>query len=115
MTHLLANQCVAAATLVLDLHDLPADQVVAGTPRVGSVELGTIGDGSVGVWEHSPGVSTDVEADEFFIVLSGAGGVAFDNGTPPLALKAGTVGRLAAGTATTWTVTETLRKIYVLL
>lgn len=115
MTHLLANQCVAAATLVLDSHDLPAERVVAGAPRVGGVELGTIGAGSIGVWEHSPGTSTDVEADEFFIVLSGSATVAFDDGTPSLQLKAGTVGQLAAGTATTWTVTETLRKIYVLL
>jgi uncharacterized cupin superfamily protein len=115
MTLLLANHCVAAASLALEYDDIPADQVVAGAPRVGSAALGAIGDGSIGVWEHSPGTSTDVEADEFFIVLSGAGSVAFADGTPPLALKAGTVGRLAAGTATTWTVTDTLRKIYVLL
>jgi uncharacterized cupin superfamily protein len=89
--------------------------------RVGSVELGTIGDGSIGVWEHSPGTSIDVEADEFFIVLSGAATVAFDDATPSLQLKAGTLGQPAAGTGTgtgtgtTCTVTETLRKIHVLL
>jgi uncharacterized cupin superfamily protein len=115
MIRLLANHCVAATSLALEYGDIPAVRVVAGTPRVGSAELGAIGDGSIGVWEHSPGTSTDVEADEFFIVLSGAGSVTFDDGTPPLALKAGTVGQFAAGTATTWTVTETLRKVYVLL
>jgi len=115
MTLLLANQCVAAAAVPLEYTDLPAAQVVAGAPRVGSAELGTLGDHRIGVWEHSPGTSTDVEADEFFVVLSGAATVAFDDGTPSLQLSAGTVGRLAAGTATTWAVAETLRKIYILL
>ncbi len=115
MTHLLANHAVAAATVVLDHDDVPPAQVVAGAPRVGSAELGMLGDNRIGVWEHSPGTSTDVEADEFFVVLSGAATVAFDDGTASLQLRAGTVGRLAAGTATTWTVTETLRKIYILL
>ncbi len=110
---LLANRCVEAAAVALEYRDLPAEQVVSGRPRVGSAELGALGGCAVGVWEHSPGASTDVEADEFFIVLSGAASVAFADGSPGLQLKAGSIGRLAAGSATTWTVTQTLRKVYV--
>ena len=110
---LFANQGVDAATLALDYRDLAPEQVVSGRARVGTAELGQLGGCAVGVWEISPGVSTDVEADEFFVVLSGAGSVAFADGSPSLVLAPGTVGRLAAGTATTWTVTQTLRKIYI--
>jgi uncharacterized cupin superfamily protein len=116
MTHpfsLLANHCVDAAVVALEYRDLPAEQTVSGRPRVGSAELGQLGECAIGVWEISPSVSTDVEADEFFIVLSGAATVAFADGSPPLHLEPGSIGRLAAGSATTWTVTKTLRKVYV--
>jgi len=108
-----ANHGVDGAAVTLDHRDLPAEHVVSGTPRVGNAELGSLGGRAIGVWEISPGVSTDIEADEFFVVLSGAATVTFDDGSPALHLKAGTIARLAAGTATTWTVTETLRKVYL--
>ncbi len=116
MTHalaLLANHCIDAAAVVLAYRDLPAEQTIAGEPRVGSAELGRLGDRTVGVWELSPSISSDVEADEFFIVLSGAATVDFEDGSPRLQLRAGSVGRLVAGSATRWTVTATLCKIYV--
>ncbi len=107
------NRCVDAAALPLETRELAADQVVTGRPRVGSAELGRVGECAIGVWEISPGTSTDVEIDEFFVVLSGAATVSFADGSPPLHLKAGSIGRLAAGSATTWTVTATLRKVYI--
>lgn len=110
---LLANHAVHAATMPLQYEDLPASKVIAGAPRVGTAELGQLGESTVGVWELSPSVSTDVEADEFFIVLSGSGTISFDDGSPDLTLQPGTVGHLRAGTKTTWTITSTLRKIYV--
>lgn len=110
---LLANCCIDAAVLPLNYRTLPAEQTISGTPRVGTTELAELGDRTVGVWELSPSVSTDIEADEIFIVLSGAATVTFADGRSPLHLKAGTVGRLSAGMATTWTVTDTLRKIYI--
>ena len=68
----------------------------------------------VGVWEHSPGVSTDVEADEVFVVLAGSGVLSFDApALPPVTLAAGVIVRLTEGMRTTWTVTETLRKVYI--
>lgn len=110
---LLANHCIDAATLELAYKALPAAQTVHGIARVGTAELGALGGCTIGVWEMSPSVSTDVEVDEFFIVLSGRATVAFADGRAPLHLKAGSVGHLAAGAATTWTVTETLRKVYL--
>jgi len=112
-TALLANHCVAAASMELEYHDLPADQTISGQPRVGTAILGQLGDCTIGVWEMSPSVSTDIESDEFFIVLSGRATVRFDDGTAPLLLQPGSVGHLAAGSATTWDVTQTLRKIYI--
>ncbi len=67
-----------------------------------------------GVWEMEPGVGTDTEADEVFVVLSGAGTVEFlDPALPPVALHPGTLVRLEEGMQTRWTVTERLRKLYL--
>lgn len=111
-THL-SNWCVQAALMPLQFQDLPAEHRVEGNPRVGSAELGRLGDCAVGVWEMTVGSCTDVEVDEFFIVLSGTATVSFKDGSPDMLLKAGTVGSLKQGSATVWTVTETLRKVYV--
>ena len=113
LLQLLANRCIDAAEVQLEYRSLPSSQIISGAPRVGSAQLGWLGAVSIGVWEMSPSVTTDVEVDEFFIVLSGRATVAFTDGTPELLLKPGTVGRLSAGTATVWSVSETLRKIYV--
>jgi len=110
---LLANRCVDAAAVQLEYRSLPESQIISGTPQVGTAELGQLGEVSIGVWEMSPSVTSDVEVDEFFIVLSGRATVAFADGSPELQLKPGTVGHLSAGTATVWSVTETLRKVYV--
>jgi uncharacterized cupin superfamily protein len=100
-----------AASLALALEPVPAEQVVEGSPRTGFVELTD----TIGVWEHTPGVSTDVEADEVFVVLSGSATVSFDDpALEPIELRAGAVARLTAGMRTVWTVRETLRKVYIL-
>jgi uncharacterized cupin superfamily protein len=111
---MLAPQSVVdAATIPIALAAVPAAQVREGAPRTGWIELveaGTAGP-AIGVWEHTPGVSTDVESDEVFVVLSGQGTLAHAGGL--LELRPGTIGRLSAGTVTVWTITETLRKVYV--
>lgn len=66
----------------------------------------------VGLWEAGPGEDTDVEVDEVFVVLSGAGTVTFASGES-VALRPGVVVQLRAGDRTTWVVTERLRKLYV--
>ncbi|MCP2637979.1 cupin domain-containing protein [Microbacterium sp. HD4P20] len=100
-----------AAALALAMTPVPHDQVTAGSPETGLVELTE----TIGVWEHTPGTSTDVEADEVFVVLSGSATVSFDETSlPPIELRAGSIVRLTAGMRTVWTVHETLRKVYVL-
>ena len=99
-----------AASLELDLEPLPTDQVVEGAPATGYAELTE----TIGVWEHTPGTSTDVESDEVFVVLSGSATVSFDDpALEPIELRAGSVARLTAGMRTVWTVRETLRKVYI--
>ena len=76
---------------------MPADQSLDGTPRTGVADTRPVRRPRVGVWEMTPGVMSDVEADEVFVVLSGAATVEFDDGTAPLTLGAGDVVRLAEG------------------
>ena len=76
--------------------------------------LATEGDMEVGVWEHSVGVSTDVEVEEVFVVLSGRGTVTCDSGGR-IDLAPGVVGLLPMGARTTWTVMEPLRKVWITL
>ena len=103
----------SAAQAPLDMSPVAAAQVVAGSPSTGFAELGNFNGQEYGVWEMTPGSMTDVEADELFVVLSGAATVEFVDAGSVVSLAAGSVGRLTAGMRTVWTVTETLRKVYV--
>jgi uncharacterized cupin superfamily protein len=96
----------------LEVDAIDPAKVVSGDPEVRLLSLHDSDDLAVGVWQHSPGVSTDVEADEVFVVLSGRATVEVADG-PTLEIGPGDVGLLPAGARTTWTVHETLRKIYV--
>ncbi|MGK9147748.1 cupin domain-containing protein [Plantibacter flavus] len=115
MTHhaLAHNAVLQGADVVLADNPLAPDDVVAGAPRSGIASLATVGGAEVGIWELGVGVVQDTEVDEVFVVLSGEATVDFADGTPSLDLRAGSVGRLAAGSRTTWTVRETLRKVYI--
>jgi uncharacterized cupin superfamily protein len=104
----------AAAGLQLTLTDVPVAQRVSGSPRTGVKSLGQFGGTNIGVWEMTPGIMRDVEVDEIFIVLHGAATVEFKDSTP-LNLSQGDVVRLHAGQETVWTVTQTLRKVYISL
>ncbi|GAA2890794.1 cupin domain-containing protein [Nonomuraea rubra] len=87
--------------------DLDPAQIVAGDPVTSSLELG----GGRGIWEITPGVVTDVERDELFVVLSGRATIAVEGGTT-VEVGPGDVCLLAEGAKTTWIVHETLRKVY---
>ncbi len=104
----------AAALPDIDLEVDPLDpgKVVSGDPEVRVLALHDNDDLAIGVWQHSAGVSTDVEAHEIFVVLSGRATVEVADG-PTLEVGPGDVGLLPAGARTTWTVHETLRKIYI--
>ncbi|ADB54115.1 cupin domain-containing protein [Conexibacter woesei] len=92
----------------------PDHDVVAGDPVVSLLELSTSDDGRVerGVWQITPGVVRDVEADELFVVISGSATIEFDDGAPALDVGPGDAAILPAGARTTWTIHETLRKVY---
>lgn len=93
---------------------LPAGQVIEGAPTTASVELGALGEVSYGLWEITPGVSTDVEAEEAFVVLTGRGTLEFvEPAGASIDLVPGAIVRLTAGAHTRWTITETLRKLYI--
>jgi uncharacterized protein len=109
---------LAVADAVLTPDDLDPARIVSGEPRVAGVvlhESSAAGPGGRvverGVWEITPGVVTDVEADEVFVVLSGRATIEFEEG-PILEVGPGDVTVLPEGAATRWTVHETLRKVY---
>lgn len=113
---------VAALALRLEHQPVPPQQIVDGAPTTASAALGEIGDLEVGVWEMSVGAMSDLETDEVFVVIAGRATVRFDRDQihrevlpeeAVLHLAPGSVARLAAGQKTVWTVTETLRKIYI--
>lgn len=106
------NSAFDAVTTALRFTDLPDDKSPEGPIATGVEMLAATDDLEVGVWEHPVGTSTDIETDEVFVVLSGRGRVTCADGTV-LDLQPGTVGVLEAGTATTWEVEETLRKVWV--
>jgi uncharacterized cupin superfamily protein len=93
---------------------LPEADVIDGSPTTAVHPLALLGGTEVGIWEMTPGTASDTETDEVFLVLSGRARIAFDD--PALAdleVGPGSVVRLAEGQRTVWTVTETLRKIYI--
>ena len=95
--------CVTHATT----ENLEADEDGSAT-----VVLGAAGDREIGIWEIEPGVTTDIEVDEVFIVLAGSATISVD-GQPDVLIGQGDVVRLDEGTATTWTVHARLRKVYL--
>jgi GrpB-like predicted nucleotidyltransferase (UPF0157 family)/uncharacterized cupin superfamily protein len=99
--------------LDLEPDDLDPSQVVAGSPEVRSLVLHTSPDGRVerGVWEITPGVVTDVEADELFVVVTGRATIEIEEG-PTLEVGPGDAVVLEEGWRTRWTIHETLRKVY---
>ena len=99
------------ARLELEPWPLSPDQVVEGTPEVRGRVLHEDDTGERGVWEHTPGVSRDVEADELFVVVSGRATIEFADGQV-LEVGPGDVAVLPEGARTVWRVHETLRKVF---
>jgi uncharacterized cupin superfamily protein len=111
---MLPNTSIDATSVALSLEALPADRVIDGTSRAGATPITSFAGISCGIWEITPGISSDVEVDEMFVVLSGRAVVSFHDGSPDMHLGPGSIARLAAGSNTVWVVTETLRKVYLL-
>jgi uncharacterized protein len=104
---------LSVANAELEPSELDPAQVVSGEPEVSELVLSESEDGRIvrGIWQMTPGVVTDTEADEVFVVLSGRATVEFSDGTV-LEVGPGDVAVLTEGAETTWTVHETLRKVY---
>lgn len=108
------GRAINALTLAIDHQPLPADEIVVGAPATGTAPLGSISGAEVGIWEMTPGAATDIEADELFMVLAGRARIEFtDRDLPALEIGPGDIVRLESGMHTRWTVTETLRKIWM--
>ncbi|MFI1468558.1 cupin domain-containing protein [Streptomyces wuyuanensis] len=88
-------------------------QIVSGDPVVTGKVLWESEDGKQvrGLWQITPGVVTDTEADELFVVVSGRATVEVEGGAT-LEIGPGDACVLREGDRTTWTVHETLRKAY---
>ena len=107
----MTSRVLAGPATQIDSLPLPQDQVESGAPTAGMLDFGTDGF-ACGLWEHTVGVSTDVEADEVFVVLSGRARIEIA-GQPDLEIQPGDVVLLEAGAETTWHVSEPLRKFWV--
>ena len=105
------NRILATATTQLPAAALDPVQVIDGTPATGVLDLADSGF-ACGLWEHSVGTSTDVEADEVFVVLSGRARIDIE-GQESIDIGPGDVVQLEAGTRTTWQIHEDLRKFWV--
>jgi uncharacterized protein len=115
-----ARRIIVASPSSVELGEEPLDPdtVVDGDPRTSSGQIAAtpLAGGTTietGVWSCTPGVVTDVEADETFMVLSGRATIEHDGEAHHLA--PGDVCVLPAGAETRWTVHETLTKVYVIV
>lgn len=105
---------INALDSTLEHEPLPADEIVAGNPSTALVELGGFSGVEIGIWEMTEGTATDVETDEVFVVLIGRARIEFtDSDLDPIEVGPGDIVRLEAGMHTRWTVTETLRKVWI--
>ena len=87
-----------------------------GDPQVSVKEVSNDGAISAGVWECQPGGWPVVERGdtEVATIISGAGTVTDADGTRHR-LKAGSVITLGKGWSGRWDITDTLRKVYVIV
>ncbi|MEV7466287.1 cupin domain-containing protein [Streptomyces kronopolitis] len=97
----------------LEVEPLDPAQIVCGEPVVTGKVLWESPDGRQirGIWQITPGVVTDTEANELFVVVSGRATIEVDGG-PVLEVGPGDACVLREGDRTQWTVHETLRKAY---
>ncbi|MEU7065969.1 cupin domain-containing protein [Streptomyces sp. NPDC046161] len=97
----------------LEVEELDPARIVSGDPVVTGKVLWESEDGSQirGIWQITPGVVTDTEADELFVVVSGRATIEVEGGAT-FEVGPGSACVLREGDETTWTVHETLRKAY---
>ncbi|MFN8111576.1 MAG: cupin domain-containing protein [Solirubrobacterales bacterium] len=116
----LSRRIVVSSPGSVALTEEPLDPgtILDGDPRTSAGEIAAVPlpDGATletGVWSCTPGVVTDVEADETFVVISGRATIEHDGETHEVG--PGDVCVLPADAETRWTVHETLTKVYVIV
>ncbi|MGW1891866.1 cupin domain-containing protein [Streptomyces sp. NPDC002004] len=108
-----ASFAVHIPDVELEPEPLDPEQIVSGDPVVTGKVLWESADGKQlrGIWQITPGVVTDTEANELFVVVSGRATVEVEGGAT-IEVGPGDAAVLREGDRTTWTVHETLRKAY---
>ena len=97
----------------LEPDPLDPGSILEGEPVAKAAEVARWSDGSeIGIWSISPGVVTDTEVEETFVVLSGRATI--EHAGETYELGPGSVCTFQAGTETVWRVSETLLKAYVI-
>jgi len=107
------NGVVHGRGAIVPLEPVSADRVDYGTPRQGSLELGTVGGVEAGIWELRDGAVLDVEVDEVFVVISGGATIKLLDEGRSVDVRTGDVMRLVAGTRTRWIVKDHVRKVFL--
>jgi uncharacterized cupin superfamily protein len=97
----------------LEPDPLDREQVIEGDPQTFDLLLSESDDGAEvsGFWMCTPGVFSDTEQEESFLVIRGSAEVEMADGTR-LALGPGDTHSFRAGEKTVWTVKTPLLKSY---
>ncbi|MFF3766687.1 cupin domain-containing protein [Streptomyces sp. NPDC001922] len=113
MDNPVASFAVHIPDVELEVEPLAPEQIVSGDPVVTGKVLWEAPDGKQlrGIWQITPGVVTDTEANELFVVVSGRATIEVEGGSV-IEVGPGDACVLREGDRTTWTVHETLRKAY---
>lgn len=114
MTHGIAAERLVSPDVLAEAvePDGVSQALATASTTLTSAAASDVGQSEVGLWEAGPGTDTDVEADEVFLVLAGAGTLTFEDDSS-IDLHPGVVVRLVEGDRTTWTITARLRKLYL--
>lgn len=103
----------AARVLVSDAFAFDSDLgEFTDEPQIVDTPVITVGGSEFGFWQIGTGEADDVEVEEVFLVLVGAGRVTFGDGSV-IELRPGVLVHLHEGDTTTWVIDEPLRKFYV--
>lgn len=114
-----SSPVIASGFGSVDLTSIPATEVYEltnvfeGDPRSHYVDVATVGDTTLGVWEVSEGSFSSSDLDEAFVVLSGAGTLTFVATGAVVTLGPGVLVRVTPETSIEWEITSPIRKLYI--
>jgi len=110
---------IAAGFGSVDLTSVPATEpyelsnVFEGDPQSHYVDVATVGETTLGVWQVTEGSFTSTGLDEAFVVLSGAGTLTVVETGTVVELRPGVLVRVTPEATTEWEVTALIRKLYI--